>query len=124
MATGTYRRKRYKGGEGMWSWILHRGSGLLVLGFLFLHIIDTSLIGFGKHHYDEVINIYKKPWFLPLEVLLVGAVIYHSMNGLRVILIDFWEAGARNERRLSVATNVISLALFIPSAVVMMKPVF
>lgn len=108
----------------MWSWILHRGSGLLVLGFLFLHILDTSLIGFGRHHYDSIVNIYKKNWFIPLEVLLVGAVIYHSINGLRVILIDFWEAGARNERMLARVANVVSLVLFLPAAVVMLKPVF
>jgi succinate dehydrogenase / fumarate reductase cytochrome b subunit len=119
-----YKRQRYKGGEGMWSWILHRGSGLLVLGFLFLHILDTSLIGFGKHHYDSIVNIYKQNWFIPLEVLLVGAVIYHSINGLRVILIDFWDAGARNEKALARTANIVSLALFIPTAVVMMKPVF
>jgi succinate dehydrogenase cytochrome b subunit len=119
-----YRRTRYKGGEGMWSWILHRGTGLMVLGFLFLHILDTSLIGFGGNHYDTFVNIYKTAWFRPLEVLLVGAVIYHAMNGLRIVLIDFWARGARNERRLATVQNVISLALFLPSAFIMLKPLF
>jgi succinate dehydrogenase / fumarate reductase cytochrome b subunit len=119
-----YRRTRYKGGEGMWSWILHRGTGLMVLGFLFLHILDTSLIGFGAHHYNRFVSIYKTAFFRPLEVLLVGAVIYHAMNGLRVVLIDFWERGARNERRLAVAQHVLTLALFLPSAYIMLKPLF
>ena len=122
--TEPYHKTRYKGGGGMWSWILHRGTGLMVLGFLFLHILDTSLIGFGKHHYDTFVNIYKTAWFRPLEVLLIGAVIYHSMNGLRVILIDFWDRGVRYERQLSTAVNVVSLVMFIPSAFVMLKPIF
>jgi succinate dehydrogenase / fumarate reductase cytochrome b subunit len=122
--TEPYRKTHYKGGEGMWSWILHRGTGLMVLGFLFLHILDTSLIGFGKHHYDSIVQIYKTTWFRPLEILLVGAVIYHSMNGLRVVLIDFWDRGVRYERQLAVAVNVVSLVLFIPSAIIMLKPVF
>jgi succinate dehydrogenase / fumarate reductase, cytochrome b subunit len=108
----------------MWSWILHRGTGLMVLGFLFLHILDTSLIGFGKHHYDSIVGIYKTTWFRPLEVLLVGAVIYHSMNGLRVILIDFWDRGVRYERQLARAVNFASIILFVPSAIMMLKPVF
>jgi succinate dehydrogenase / fumarate reductase cytochrome b subunit len=108
----------------MWSWILHRGTGLMVLGFVFLHIVDTSLIGFGKHHYDSIVGIYKTAWFRPLEVLLVGAVIYHSMNGLRVILVDFWDRGVAYERQLAVAANVISLVLFVPSAIIMLKPIF
>jgi succinate dehydrogenase / fumarate reductase cytochrome b subunit len=119
-----YRPTRYKGGEGMWSWILHRGTGLMVLGFLFLHILDTSLIGFGKEHYDRFVGFYKTTLFRPLEVLLVGAVIYHALNGLRVVLIDFWERGARNERRLAQIQNVVSLALFLPSAYIMLKPIF
>jgi succinate dehydrogenase / fumarate reductase cytochrome b subunit len=122
--TKPYRRSFYKGGEGMWSWILHRGTGLMVLGFLFLHILDTSLIGFGKNHYDWAINIYKTAWFRPLEVLLVGAVIYHALNGLRVILIDFWERGSRYQRGLAIAVNVVTLVLFIPSATIMLKPIF
>jgi succinate dehydrogenase / fumarate reductase cytochrome b subunit len=108
----------------MWSWILHRGTGLMVLGFLFLHILDTSLIGFGKHHYDYFVNIYKTAWFRPLEVILVGAVIYHSMNGLRVILVDFWDRGVQYQRQLATAVNLVSLVMFIPSAFIMLKPIF
>ena len=96
----------------------------MVLGFLFLHILDTSLIGFGKHHYDTFVNIYKTAWFRPLEVLLIGAVIYHSMNGLRIVLVDFWDRGVRYERQLSVAVNVVSLVMFVPSAFIMLKPIF
>ncbi|HKN48932.1 MAG TPA: succinate dehydrogenase, cytochrome b556 subunit, partial [Actinomycetota bacterium] len=78
----------------------------------------------GKHHYDTFVNIYKTAWFRPLEVLLIGAVIYHSMNGLRVILVDFWGRGVRYERQLSVAVNAVSLVMFIPSAFIMLKPIF
>lgn len=122
--TEPYKRSRYRGGEGMWSWILHRGSGLMVLGFLFLHILDTSLLGFGRHHYDSIVGIYKTAWFRPLEVLLVGAVIYHAMNGLRVILVDFWDRGVAYERQLATTVNVVTLVLFIPSAIIMLKPIF
>lgn len=119
-----YRRTRYRGGEGMWSWILHRGTGLMVLGFLFLHILDTSLIGFGEEHYNRFVSFYKTVLFRPLEVVLVGAVIYHALNGLRIVLIDFWGRGARNERRLAQVQNVLSLAMFLPSAYIMLKPIF
>lgn len=96
----------------------------MVLGFLFFHILDTSLIGFGKEHYDRFVSFYKSVLFRPLEVVLVGAVIYHALNGLRVVLIDFWDRGARNERRLAQIQNVLSLALFLPSAYIMLKPIF
>lgn len=118
-----YRRILYRGGEGMWSWILHRGTGLAVLGFLFLHILDTSLIGFGAEHYNRFVNLYKTAYFRPLEVVLIGAVIFHSLNGVRVILIDFWDRGALYERRLAVAQSVLSIALFLPAAFMMLRPI-
>ncbi|MCA9913416.1 MAG: hypothetical protein KC496_08700, partial [Anaerolineae bacterium] len=33
---------RYRGAIGQWSWILHRLTGLGVVFFLVLHVIDTS----------------------------------------------------------------------------------
>ena len=38
---------RYSGGTGMWAWTLHRASGVGIVIFLFAHIIDTALIGWG-----------------------------------------------------------------------------
>lgn len=108
----------------MWSWILHRGSGLAVLGFLFLHILDTSLISFGAEHYNKFVQIYQKSTFRWLEVLLMGLVIYHSLNGIRVVIMDFWVKGTRHQAALGRAVGGLSLALFLPSAYVMLKPIF
>lgn len=119
-----YRRTLYKGGGGMWSWIFHRGSGLAVLGFLFLHILDTSLVGLGPKHYNQFVKIYKGPIFRPLEVILMGFVIFHSFNGLRIILVDFWSKGARYQRQLSRGVVFISIALFAPAAFFMLKGLF
>ncbi|MGH2767778.1 MAG: succinate dehydrogenase, cytochrome b556 subunit [Actinomycetota bacterium] len=119
-----YRRILYRGGEGMWSWILHRGSGLAILGFLFLHILDTSLVRLGEEHYNRFVSLYKQPLIRPLEVILVGAVIFHALNGIRVILVDFWDEGSRYERHLAKLVAALSLALFLPAAFMMMRPVF
>jgi succinate dehydrogenase / fumarate reductase cytochrome b subunit len=119
-----YRRTFYKGGSGMWSWILHRGSGLAVLGFLFLHILDTSLVMFGPNAYNRMAGIYESALFRPLEVLLMFLVIFHAFNGLRVIVVDLWTRGARYQAQLSTAVWVITLALFLPSAFIMLRPVF
>ncbi|MGH2703851.1 MAG: succinate dehydrogenase, cytochrome b556 subunit [Actinomycetota bacterium] len=119
-----YRRIFYRGGEGMWSWILHRGSGLAVLGFLYLHILDTSLVGFGEEHYNRFVSVYKQAFIRPLEVILVAAVLYHAFNGIRVILIDFWAKGARYQRQLAQAQIALTVALFVPAAVMMLRPIF
>lgn len=119
-----YKRTFYRGGSSMWSWILHRGSGLAVLGFLFLHILDTSLIMFGPRIYNFMASIYESAPFRPLEVGLMFLVIFHAFNGLRVIIVDFWERGARYQAQLNRAVWVITMALFLPSAWIMLRPLF
>ena len=121
-AEEVYRRTFYRGGGGMWYWILHRGSGLAVLGFLFLHILDTALISLGPEHYNKFVQIYQGVLFRPLEVGLMGLVIFHSLNGLRILLVDFWPKAARIQTTLNKAVGLLSVALFLPAAYFMMGP--
>jgi succinate dehydrogenase / fumarate reductase membrane anchor subunit len=93
-------RPIYRGDLGQYAWILHRATGLGVLFFLLVHIIDIMLIGFGRDIYDESVEFYSNKFLIPMEVALVGAVIYHTLNGLRVILIDFWPRGVHLQKPL------------------------
>jgi len=120
----TYRRTLYKGGSGMWSWILHRGSGLAVLAFLFFHILDTSLVLFGPNLYNRMAEFYESALFRPLEVGLMFLVIFHAFNGLRVIAVDLWPRGSRYQVQLSWLVWGITMTLFLPAAWIMMKPIF
>ena len=79
----------YRGGQGMWTWVLHRITGVSVFFFLLVHVLDTALVRVSPQAYDLVIASYKTPIVNLLEVGLVSAVLYHALNGLRVILIDF-----------------------------------
>ena len=46
----------------------------------------------------QVVDTYKTPLVGLMEVGLVAAVLYHALNGIRVILIDFWQHGPRYQR--------------------------
>ena len=90
----------YRGREGMWSWVLHRITGVAIFFFLLVHILDTALIRVSPEAYDAVIGTYKNPIMGLGEVALVGAIAYHAFNGLRIILVDFWPWATRNQRQL------------------------
>ncbi len=81
---------RYRGRFGELDWVLHRLSGLGVLAFLLLHIIDTSTVYFAPSAYTFFVTLYKNPFFGIAEIILGAAVIYHALNGLRVVIMDFW----------------------------------
>src|SRR6476646_5647782 len=85
------RRTLYRGDPGMWSWVLHRITGATIFFFLFVHVLDTALVRVSPQVYNEVIDTYKTPIVGLMEVGLVAAVLYHALNGIRIILIDFWQ---------------------------------
>src|SRR5262245_24187657 len=80
---------RYRGAVGQWSWVLHRISGLGVLLFLFLHVIDTSWAAFYPELYEHAIKIYQSPLFTLGEFGLTACVVYHAFNGLRIVVFDY-----------------------------------
>lgn len=90
----------YRGREGMWSWVAHRVTGVLVFFFLFSHVLDTALVRVDPDAYDSVIATYKNPLVNLMEVGLVGAVMFHAFNGIRIVLVDFWSKGPRYQRQM------------------------
>ena len=79
----------YRGREGMWSWVAHRVTGVLIFFFLFAHVLDTALVRVSPDAYNRIMDTYKTPVVNLMEVGLVGAVLYHALNGLRVMAVDF-----------------------------------
>ena len=106
----------YRGREGMWSWVAHRVTGVLIFFFLFAHVLDTALVRVSPASYDSVINTYKNPIVNLMEVGLVGAVLYHALNGLRVMLIDFWEKGTRYQSQMLYGVVALWVVLMVPAA--------
>jgi succinate dehydrogenase / fumarate reductase cytochrome b subunit len=90
----------YRGREGMWSWVAHRVTGVLIFFFLFAHVLDTALVRVSPEAYDQTIEIYKNPVVNIMEYGLVGAILFHALNGLRIIAVDFWEKGPRYQKQM------------------------
>lgn len=108
----------YRGNEGMWSWVLHRISGIGIYFFLLVHVLDTSLIRVSPEAYNAVIATYKNPIMGLGEVVLVGAVVFHAMNGLRIIAVDAFPAATRIQRILFwvvIALVIVLMAGFTPT---------
>lgn len=107
---------RYRGKIGQYSWALHRLSGLGIVVFLILHVIDTSWAAFYPDLYEKAIVQYQSPLFTLGEFGLVAAVVYHAMNGLRIIFFDYrphlWHLQERAAFGVLAATGVILLPTF------------
>jgi succinate dehydrogenase / fumarate reductase cytochrome b subunit len=102
----------------MWSWVLHRITGATVFFFLFVHVLDTALVRVSPQAYNEVVETYKTPIIGLMEIGLVAALLYHALNGVRIILIDFWWKGPRYQRQMLWGVAAVWLLVMVPSLVI------
>ena len=111
----------YAGGQGMWSWVAQRITGIAVFFFLYVHVLDTALVRVPPDSYDLVIATYKTPIVNLLEVGLVGAVLYHALNGVRIIAVDFWAKGPRYQKQMLWVVVGIWVVVMVPGTYFMLK---
>lgn len=105
---------RYRGAIGQWSWVLHRLSGLGVVLFLVLHVVDTSWAVFWPELYVEAIATYQSPLFTLGEFGLVAAVVYHAINGLRITFFDYKPHLWRHQQRAAQIVLLVVLIILAP----------
>jgi succinate dehydrogenase / fumarate reductase cytochrome b subunit len=101
----------YKKDTGSWAWILHRITGIALIGYLFLHIYSVSSLSQGKVAFNGFMEHYTGTFFMILEWLLFAFVLFHSLNGIRIVLVD-WADGARYHKQLYRFTWVAGIILF------------
>ena len=107
----------YRGKVGMWSWVLHRITGVAIFFFLLVHVLDTALVRISPEAYNVVIESYKTPVVGLAELGLVAAILFHGLNGLRIIAIDFWSKGTKYQSIMFwvvMVVTVITVAGFAP----------
>jgi succinate dehydrogenase / fumarate reductase cytochrome b subunit len=114
----------YRGREGMWSWVAHRVTGVLVFFFLFTHVLDTALVRVSPDAYNAVMDTYKTPLINLMELGLIAAVLYHALNGVRVILLDFWEKGTKYQRQMLWGVIGLFVALMVPTVYYSLRETF
>jgi succinate dehydrogenase cytochrome b subunit len=76
-------------GIGMWAWMLFRLSGLILAAYLFVHIwVISQGRTSGAPRLDQLFHFFDKPFLVFLDFMLVAAVMYHALNGVRIVLMD------------------------------------
>jgi succinate dehydrogenase / fumarate reductase cytochrome b subunit len=86
--TESSRFQRYRVRTGMFAWLMHRLTGVGLVVYLAIHIWGLKSLS-SPEAFNALIAKYHAPIFKVGEFLLLVAVAYHAMNGLRIVLIDF-----------------------------------
>jgi succinate dehydrogenase / fumarate reductase cytochrome b subunit len=112
----------YRGKSGQWAFIAHRVTGFLVFMFLLLHVVDVSLINIDPDLYNEVHQLYGNVLLRLFEVGLLGALLFHAFNGLRIVMVDFFPGAIRNEKVMFRVVVFFTIILTAVGGYVIMKP--
>jgi succinate dehydrogenase / fumarate reductase, cytochrome b subunit len=94
---------------GAVAWIFHRISGLALTFYLPLHIWVVHHLSEGPEAFDAMMGQVQTPLFRILEIALLAAVLYHSINGFRILLFDLGLA-IRAQKKVFWAAMVLTIA--------------
>lgn len=110
---------------GMWAWVGHRLTGIALVAYVFLHLsfISTASLGDGEVSFDSLMATTSQPLFVFMDFLLVILVIYHAMNGLRVVLFDLG-LGIRRQKLVFWITMAVAAVLIIAGMLAIWHLVF
>jgi succinate dehydrogenase / fumarate reductase cytochrome b subunit len=108
--------------HGQWAWALHRATGIGIFFFLLVHVLDLALLPLAPNLYDATVASYANPFLMPMEIALVGAVIYHALNGTRLWILEFFDQQTSSAAIGTFACVVIAtLVLVLPSIFVLVR---
>jgi len=105
-------RGRGHGGRAL---ALHRITGVVIVFYLYLHLGVLSMLLIGHSAWSSFLSVVTAKSFLALEVVLIAAVLFHGLNGIRVALVGSGLA-VRRERTLFWAGTAIGTAAIILAA--------
>jgi succinate dehydrogenase / fumarate reductase cytochrome b subunit len=113
----------------MFSWLFHRISGLGILLFLLLHIVDITLLNFGPKVYNDAISIFSEWYIRVAPLFLVGALFYHAYNyhaynGVRIILVDFWPGVAKFQSVMFYSVLALTIVSVVAFGIFVIGPIF
>src|SRR5437763_9345087 len=86
--------------SGMTAHVVQRATGLLLLIYLFLHVHTIRELRSGPAAFNAALAMFRSPLFKLLEIALLGTVILHALNGIRITAIDLGMGHGRQRRLL------------------------
>ena len=85
--------RRY--GPGLWAWVLHRVTGLLLGLYLVLHLWTLGFVLAGSDALNSILAYLNRPVFHLFDLMLFAGFLYHGLNGLRITLVDLIDVDQR-----------------------------
>jgi succinate dehydrogenase / fumarate reductase cytochrome b subunit len=93
---------------GMFSFMSHRITGILLLISGLFILIGLSVVMLGRTTFEELIILLQFPTFRVLAHIVSIALFWHVLNGIKILIIDLFRAG-----RIHKLLTLIMIVIFI-----------
>jgi succinate dehydrogenase cytochrome b subunit len=103
---------------GSVAFLTNRVTGLLLIGYLYLHLGVLYLLTEGQGSWATVLHLFKSHGVLALESLLILFILVHGLNGLRLALVGTG-IGVRHQRAWFTAAMSVSAVLYLVAVLAM-----
>ena len=97
---------RYQGKGPMLTYFLHRIGGLGMVTFVGLHVLASFMGG----TVGRSINLIYENWVF--QIVIFFLVLFHMINGLRIILLDLWPKLVEHQREAIWLEWVVFLPIY------------
>ena len=77
----------------MWPWLLQRVTAVLVFFTIATHMVATHILNIGDLSYDNIANRLAHGGMAVVDLVLLAAVIFHALNGGRMVWLDYSLSG-------------------------------
>lgn len=106
---------------GQYAFSMHRVTGVALAIYLLLHItLHSTALLFGPDVYDRLLSTLGNPFGRFLEIITIFAVVIHMSNGIRLLLIDFFDM-ARGHKKLAFGAALFTVIFTVYAALVILK---
>ncbi len=113
----------YRGGLPMLAWVLHRISGIGIVVFVSMHVISAFLLNAVPSGATNAIAAALTDFYeaLPMQIFILFAVLYHAMNGTRIVVLDMFPRMWQYNREAMWVQWAVFLPMFLlPAALMIM----
>jgi succinate dehydrogenase / fumarate reductase cytochrome b subunit len=88
---------------GIWAWFGQRVTAVLVFVTVGVHLILTHYVAMGELSYADIQQRLGIAAVLVNDLVLLLAVVFHALNGVRMVVLDYWSPDPRVRRVFDVA---------------------
>jgi succinate dehydrogenase / fumarate reductase, cytochrome b subunit len=118
MSAFAVQMRKYRGPfTGMTAYALQRATGLFLLVYLFLHIHTIRELSRGPAAFNAALATFHHPLFKLLEIALLGIVILHALNGVRITILDLGLGHERQRRMFWAYAIGLGALIFLAGAI-------